>query len=517
MTRRFLLPILSLVIAGCASVGAGTRRGVDARSQLTALRHTVDSLADSPDFRNAHWGILVVDPERGDTLYSRNAGKLFLPASNMKIVTSAVALEQLGPDFGYRTAFAARGPVRDGVLAGNLAVVGRGDPTISDHMWVDAMLPLRGVADSLAARGIRRIAGRLTAAGNAFPGPALGFGWSWSDLDDSYSAGVDELLFNEGFSVIHVRAGRWPGDSSIVETRPARSFPLVRASVATVAAPACSVASDSAPPCPSPQTASLPVAPRRRAELQIRKDTLRGDVIVSGTILAGDSATLEITHTDPNLAYLAALTEALRERGIVVDSTPTASVDTVTSAADTLLVTASRPLREILPALMKPSQNQIAEALLRTLGLERAAVGTADSGRRVVERQLDAWGAPTGSYVIRDGSGLSRYDYLSPDVIVRVLEAMRRSPHAQLYYDAMPIAGVDGTIRTRMRGTAAENNVHAKTGSVANARSLSGYVCTAGGRTLLFSMLSNNWTVPAATVTRAMDVIAAQLASLDLR
>ena len=256
---------------------------------------------------------------------------------------------------------------------------------------------------------------------------------------------------------------------------------------------------------------------RRGGELQVRKDTLGGGVIVTGTIVAGDSATLEITHTDPNLAYLAALTEALRERGIVVDSAPRPGADTLLAGGDTLLVTMSRPLREILPALMKPSQNQIAEVLLRTLGLERGGMGTADSGRRVVERQLEAWGAPAGGYVIRDGSGLARYDYLSPETLVRVLDVMRRSPNATLYYDALPIAGVDGTIRTRMRGTPAENNVHAKTGSVANARSLSGYVRTAGGRTLIFSMLANNWTVPANSVTRAMDVIAAQLASLDLR
>jgi D-alanyl-D-alanine carboxypeptidase/D-alanyl-D-alanine-endopeptidase (penicillin-binding protein 4) len=166
---------------------------------------------------------------------------------------------------------------------------------------------------------------------------------------------------------------------------------------------------------------------------------------------------------------------------------------------------------------MKPSQNQIAEALLRTIGLERAGIGTADSGRKVVERQLATWGAPPAGYVIRDGSGLSRYDYLSPETIVHVLDAVRRSPNFQLFYDALPIAGVDGTIRTRMRGTPAEGNVHAKTGSVSNARSLSGFVKTSDGETLIFSILSNNWTVPASAVTNVQDVIAARLASLRLR
>jgi D-alanyl-D-alanine carboxypeptidase/D-alanyl-D-alanine-endopeptidase (penicillin-binding protein 4) len=261
----------------------------------------------------------------------------------------------------------------------------------------------------------------------------------------------------------------------------------------------------------------MPARIARRRELTIRKDTLRGDVVVTGGVAAGDSVTLEITHHDPDLAYVAALTEALRDRGIQVDSAPAVSADTLSVSGDTLVTFVSKPLRDILPALLKPSQNQIAEMLLRTIGLERGGSGTADSGRKVVERQLAAWGVPPSTYVIRDGSGLSRYDYLAPEALVHVLDVMRRSPNFQLFYDALPIAGVDGTIKTRMRGTAAENNVHAKTGSVANARSLSGYVRTAGGRTLIFSMLANNWTVPAGDVTRMQDSIAARLAALTLR
>jgi D-alanyl-D-alanine carboxypeptidase/D-alanyl-D-alanine-endopeptidase (penicillin-binding protein 4) len=517
MTRRIARQLLSLsiieiLVAACATSGAfGPTSG---RRQRMALRAAIDSMADAPEFHNAFWGILVVDPETGDTLYSRNAGKLFLPASNMKIVTSSVALEQLGPDYAYRTALVARGPIRDGTLAGNLLVIGRGDPTISDHMWLDAMIPLHAMADSVAAHGVHRIAGRLVAAGNAFPGPVLGYGWSWEDLESSYSAGVDELLFNEGFSEIRVHGGEHPGDSVRVETRPARSFPALRTEIATIAAPAPCAAGDSA------GNASCPVMPgrfARRRELTVRKDTLRGDVIVSGSVIAGDSVTLEVTHRDPDLAYLSAFAEALRDRGLSVDSTSTVSADTMAVAGDTVVAVSSKSLREILPALLKPSQNQIAEVLLRTIGLERGGAGTADSGRKVVERQLAAWGAPPSTYVIRDGSGLSRYDYLAPEAIVHVLDAMRKSPNFQLFYDALPIAGVDGTIKTRMRGTPAENNVHAKTGSVANARSLSGYVRTADGHPLIFSILSNNWTVPANDVTRVQDAIAARLAALQLR
>src|SRR5262249_17935060 len=148
----------------------------------------------------------------------------------------------------------------------------------------------------------------------------------------------------------------------------------------------------------------------------------------------GDSAMIEVTHRDPDFAYLAALTEALRDKGIVVDSNPTLATGAEV-AGDTLLVASSPPLREILPALMKPSQNQIAEALLRTIGLERGGAGTADSARKIVEQQLVTWGAPPTSYVIRDGSGLSRYDYVSPEALVHILDAVRRAPYFQLFYD----------------------------------------------------------------------------------
>ena len=509
--RLLALSIVEIAVAACASSGVFHSGGI--ASQRAALRAAIDSMADAPEFHNAFWGILVVDPERKDTLYSRNAGKLFLPASNMKVVTSSVALEQLGPDFTYRTTIIARGARRDSTIAGDLAVVGRGDPTVSDHMWVDAMIPLRAMADSLAGRGVKRITGRVVAMGNSFPGSVLGYGWSWEDLESSYSAAVDELLFNEGFSEIRLHGGARPGDSVRVELRPAHTYPVLRTDLTTIAAPSCG-AGDSAISTPCPV---VPPRIARRRDLTIRKDTLRGDVLVSGGVVAGDSVTLEVTHRDPDLAYVAALTEALRDRGIAIDSAPAVSADTAAVAGDTLVSYLSKPLREILPALLKPSQNQIAEMLLRTIGLERGGAGTADSGRKVVERQLAAWGVPPSTYVIRDGSGLSRYDYLAPEALVHVLDVMLRSPNFQLFYDALPIAGVDGTIKTRMRGTAAENNVHAKTGSVANARSLSGYVRTAGGRVLIFSMLANNWTVPAGDVTRVQDSIAARLAALTLR
>jgi len=492
--RRTLM--LLLCAAACRSpVATGARPATISTGSNRALRAAIDSLADASEFSNAHWGILIVDPERGDTLYARNAGKLFMPASNMKILTSSAAFTRLGPDYRFTTTFAARGPVTDGTLAGDLVVVGRGDPTVSDHMLGDAMIPLRMIADSIVARGIHHITGRVAAGGNAFPGEVLGYGWSYDDFEDSYSAPVDELLFNEGFSTIRVHAGARAGDSVRVEVGPARTVPRVHVLARTVEATADG-------------------APRRRGRgLRAVKDSASWDVAIEGEIAAGDSATIEVTHHDPDEAYLAAFTEALRDKGVTIDD---AASDTL-AQLEPLAVLSSPPLTEILRALLKPSQNQIAEMLFRTLALEVTGVGRADSASAVVQRLIDQWGVVPAEAVVRDGSGLSRYDYITPRTVVRILDAVRRTPRFTDYYEALPIAGVDGTIRNRMKGTPAEGNVHAKTGSVALSRSLSGYVTTADGHMLIFSFLSNNWTVPVREIERVQDTIAARLAAMRLR
>jgi D-alanyl-D-alanine carboxypeptidase/D-alanyl-D-alanine-endopeptidase (penicillin-binding protein 4) len=504
---RVVLPALAAALAACAPAASTTSappprpvRAFPSAAEVRAdLQRFADSLVSAPEWRNAHWGILIVDAERGDTLYSRNAGKLFMPASNQKLLTGAVALARLGPDYRFRTelrAVAQLGHVpvlQDSVLRGDLVVHGTGDPTASDHARGDGMIPLREMADSLRARGVRRITGSLRAGTDALPGAALGYGWAWDDADYPYSAGVDELLFNEGFSSVVVRGGARPGDLVSVSTRPTRTHPIVRVHATT-----------------------SPAGTRR--SLDIARAPGDSGVVVTGTIAAGDSAVLSMTHRDPARAYLEALREALAERGILVEGGVGEPADSAAAAAGTPLVAVqSPPLREIMPLLQKPSQNQIAEILFRTLGREATGVGTPDSARRVVERQLLAWGAYSGGFAVRDGSGLSRHDYVTPETIVRVLAAMRRDTAFAVFHDALPVAGVDGTIASRMKGTPAQGNVHAKTGFVDKARSLSGYVTTADGVPLLFSFLANNWTTPTREVERVQDAIAVRLASVHLR
>jgi D-alanyl-D-alanine carboxypeptidase/D-alanyl-D-alanine-endopeptidase (penicillin-binding protein 4) len=478
-----------LVLFACAGCSPLSGAPAPARDDRAALRHVIDSMLAAPETRHARWGVLIVDPERGDTLYSRDAGKLLVPASNMKIVTSAVALDALGPDFRFATPVVARGDVRAGALDGDLLVIGRGDPTVSDHVAGDAMLPLRAVADSLWDHGIRRVRGRLLPFGDAFPDANVGYAWEYDDLTSSSGAPVDELLFNEGVSDIHVRGGGRAGDPPQARTSPARSFPRLRIEATTITR---GTGRDSV------------------TQLDAVKDTLRGDVVVKGTIPVGDTTTLTVTHRDPSEAYVAALREALADRGISVGD----SVLPVATRMDTLTVLRSPPLAQILAFFLKPSQNQIGEMLFKSVALQRTDTGTGRIARRLVAERLRSWGAQSDGFLVWDGSGLSRQDLVSPETIVHVLDAMRRGPQFQLYYDALPVAGVDGTLRGRMRSTTGEANVRGKTGTLNNVRSLSGYVTTAGGRLLIFSVLCNNYLVPTAYITRVQDTIAVRLSHL---
>lgn len=374
-----------------------------------------------------------MNPRTADTLYSQNAGKLFMPASNQKILTGAVALAQLGPEYRYRTAFMKRGPLLEGALQGDLVVVGNGDPTLSDRVHGDAMAAMAAIADSLAGRGLRSVTGKLASGGNAFPDAIYGYGWELDDLTSS-GAPVDELLFDEGMVNVLRRVG------------------------------------------------------------------LRDSVVETGT-------------SDPTRAYLAALDTALRGRGITVAGGIADSIVTLDAGLDTLYAFSSPPLREILRHFEKPSQNQIGEILIRTLGRERAGVGIADSGAAVISRQLLAWGAEKDGFVVYDGSGLSRHNLVSPETLVRTLVAIQRDTAFSAFYDALPIAATDGTVRTRMAGTAAAGNMHAKTGTLEFVRSLSGYVTTADGERLVFSLLSNHFIVPVDAINRFQDAVVTALAN----
>jgi len=471
---------------------------VPAESPMPAVRaglvRLVDSLTQDTTFRMAHWGILIMDPEVGDTLVSLNADKLFMPASNQKLVTGASALSLLGPDYTWRTPVLLRGTTQGGTFRGDVVLVGSGDPSWSEALHNgDALAALHPVADALSARGIRRIVGRIVAEGDAFPDAAYGFGWGWDDFDFGYSAGVDELQFNEGFFRVIVRAGARVGAQASARTAPLPTYPTLRVSAIT--------------------RARGDTATARTAPLEILSDSVGGALHVRGTVPLGDSVIVTRAYRHSNDAARMALRTLLAERKIRVTDGAAASAR---ARVDTLVVLTSPPLRDVHTRMQKPSQNQLAEAIFKTIGREVTGVGSADSARVAIERQLVSWGIGASEVAIRDGSGLSRHDYLTPRAVVRLLTVMQQQPTFDLFFAALPIAGVDGTIASRLRGTPAEGNLRAKTGTLDKARSLSGYVTTRDGHQLVFSMLCNNWTGSVRDVERVQDAIGAYLASVNM-
>jgi len=428
-----------VLLVACAPSTQGGRGVTPVRNPREQLRYSIDSLASNPIFRNSNMGILIVNPQSGDTLFSHNAKRLFIPASNEKIITGTVALALLGPDYRYQTRFALRGTMRDSVLDGDLVVIGRGDPTVSDRAQGSAMTWMSRIADSLSARGVKSITGSLIRGGNAFPDSIYGYGWEIDDVLTESGAPVDELLYDEGMTKITTR-------------------------------------------------------------------------------INGRDTTVDIATTAPARTYLEALASALSMRGIRVNRGISDSVLVLQTPEPAALFTVtSPPLRDILKLLEKPSQNQIAEVLLRTIGLEKTGVGSSDSGAAVVRRQLLAWGAERDGFRYYDGSGMSRHDLVSPETLVRILTVIQRDTAFLAFYDALPIAGVDGTLRTRMVGTKAAGNMRAKTGTLQFVRSLSGYVTDADGDRLVFSLLHNHFTVPVDSVSKFQNEVGALLANYRSR
>ncbi len=462
-----------------------------------ALLQLVDSLTQQPAFRMAHWGVLIMDPEVSDTLVSINADKLFMPASNQKLLTGATALELLGPDYRWRTPVLLRGTVQNGTFRGDVVLHGSGDPSWSDSLQQgDALHALVPIADALAARGIRRVVGRILTEGDAFSDAPLGFGWAWDDLDFGYSAGVDELMLNENAFDVVVSAGARAGAPATVRLSPDIGYPALQITATTRAASG---------------------GAREFAPLDVSADSTGTRLYIRGTVPLGDSVQLVRAYRHPNSAVVAAVSTVLRTRGLAFEQASAARSGVAASATDTLVVLESPPLSEVLWRMQKPSQNQIAEVLFKTMALERTGVGRADSARAVVERQLALWGVAPDGIAVRDGSGLSRHDYLSPRTVVRVLTVMQAHPAFGAFYAALPIAGVDGTIDSRFRGTAAEGNLRAKTGYVDKARSLSGYVNTADGHQLVFSILCNNFAGSVRDVERVQDAIGVFLAGVRMQ
>ena len=497
--RRALLAALVVVTisAGCApktKPAAGPQPPVAPKRGAKALQSDLSSYYRAPAFQNAVWGVLVRSLKTGETLFSLNPGTLLMPASNMKVVTMAAAAERLGWDYTFVTTVVATGPVEGGVVKGDLVVVGSGDPSLGGRPTEGPSVVERW-ADQIRAKGITRIEGRIIGHDNVFDDEGLGQGWAWDNLAYGYSTPTSGLAFSENVveAELHARRGR---------RRPRRRRPRSPRAAASMVEAAVATA---------PQGGDTDISVTRQPGSR--------QLGVTGLVPVGRTdVTQTVSVENPTEFMAGAFRQALVSRGIDVAG-GAIDVDALPAppdvrAGETLVSYTSPPLSEIGKVLLKVSQNLYADTLLKAIG--RPADGgpaTTREGRRVLREVLEGWGIAPDQYIQADGSGLSRYNYLTANVLVAVLTRMYTDErHRAAFTDGLPIAGVDGTISSRMKDTKAQGNARAKTGSIANARALSGYVTSSDGEPLVFSMIVNNFNVPQSQADAIIDRAVVRLA-----
>lgn len=499
--KSFFLALLLIVALAVTSAGCAARSVVRAGSSRVtadsrgALATDLERIFADPNFAAAQWGVEVVSLDRSEVLYEQNSHSLYMPASNNKLLTSSAALVRLGPDFRYETTVLADGAISDGVLKGSLRVVGSGDPSLAPRFHSgDAFEVFREWAKNLKDKGIRRIDGSLVGDDRAFPEPWLGDSWEWDDLAYGYAAPVSALQFNENLEIVEIAPAAGEGAPATFTVRPLPNYLAVDFRVQT-----------------GPEGSE--------ASIEVERAETGESVTIRGTVpLKGGSVTQSIAVRYPTLFYLQALKESLQGEGVDVSR---CSLKRAQAGSDAEGVTqplwtqTSVPLAGILKPLLKVSQNLYAETLARTLGLAVAREGTFEKGRTIVEETLRGMAIEKGTYLYADGSGLSRRNLITADSLVRIFKFMYRHKYFEQFFDALPIGGVDGTIESQMRGTKAENNVHAKTGTIAAVRSLSGYVRTADGEMLAFSMVANNFLVSSKAAEYVQDAAAVRLANFS--
>ncbi|MQA29531.1 MAG: D-alanyl-D-alanine carboxypeptidase/D-alanyl-D-alanine-endopeptidase [Luteitalea sp.] len=488
----------ALLCAACLSACGPKLVAVGAPPRLSPTDHlqqTIRAALADPQLEYATWGIAVRSLDRHDTLFALNSGKLLMPASTMKVVTLAAAAEQLGWDFEYETQLVAHGVIATGFLDGDLVIVGSGDPSIDD--WDGAATRTFGTwAERLKQAGVRAVGGRIIGDDETFDDLGLGAGWAWDDLAASYATSVGALQFNENTAQVVITPGPAAGSPARVSLSPATASVTLRNLIVTV-------------PADAPAAISIKPAPRGAAA------EARGTIGLNAGPLVRN-----VSVDNPTMYLTAAIRDGLVAHGIDVRG-PAIDIDDLTIAPirhDGVLLISHRsaPLWMLAEPMMKMSQNLFAESLLKALGAHASGVGSADAGRAAVQATLRAWGVPPGDVQMADGSGLSRYNLLTADALVTILARVHDNDRLrQRFEHTLPIAGVDGTLAQRMAGTRAFANARAKTGSFSNARALAGYVTTADGEMLAFSIIANNYAVQPEVIDRTSDFIVIALAQFS--
>jgi D-alanyl-D-alanine carboxypeptidase/D-alanyl-D-alanine-endopeptidase (penicillin-binding protein 4) len=484
--------------------------------------------AQSPVTRTAFWGIQVTELSTGKTLYQLNANRFFVPASNTKLFSTSLALTRLGPDFTFQTrVMTGAAPDADGRIAGDVRLVGGGDPNLSARAipyrmgpgvagtnMGDPLAAIARLADQVAARGIHRIDGDIVGDDSWYVWEPFGNGWSIDDPTYDYGAPVSALTVNDNAFTLSIRPGAQDGDPAAIELNPAVEYYSIDNRIRTVAA--------SGDP---------------HAERRIHYSRAAGSMTLKlwGAIpLGGRGEDLTLGIDDPALYAAIAFRQALEDRGITVAGGANASHLYPNEVADLkqgappvtgieqdiepaiehgiepgveLAARTSAPLLEDLRITAKVSQNLHAELDLRAVGRARRNLGSVEAGLDELKAFLTEAGVDPGGYNINDGSGLARLNLVSPATVVKLLGYMYASPARDNFLSILPVGGQDGTLSSRFGDPSIAGRIHAKTGSLAHVSALSGYAQRRRGDWIAFSILVNNYNGPTAEVRAVMDRI----------
>ena len=464
------------LLGGCASVSQ------------TSTQATLDQLLADPALQGATVSLMVRDARNGDTLYQHNPRTRLVPASNLKLLTTAAAMDVLGPNYQFSTQLLTDGAQQGERLSGNLYLRGLGDPTLQ---WAD----YQALAAQLASKGIRHVQGDLVFDDTWFDAERLGVDWSHDDESTYYGAQISALTvspnadFDAGTVLVTAKAPLRVGQPVAVAIFPPTDY--LQLSNRAVSGPG--------------NTFGI----NRRHGTNLLQ--------LSGALAPGKQSRQLVSVWEPTQLVANLFEQALAQQGITVLGRRVvggASPATVSVLAEHQ----SAPLQALITPLLKLSNNNMSEALLKAMGRKTANAGTAAAGVGAVAGFLKRQGLDTTTLNQVDGSGLSRMNLVSAHTLTDLMLAANKQPWFNAWYNALPIAGnrermTGGSLRYRLRGTAAQDNLHAKTGSMEGVSSLSGYITDAHGRRLVFSMISNNYVVSGAQVKALENRVALALAN----
>lgn len=446
------------------------------------LKQRLEQFIQQPRFASSQWGIQIKSLDTGKLLFEHDSQKRLKPASNNKLYTGALALDELGPDYRIITSVAAKKkPTASGTLGTDLVIIGRGDFSFSSRFHDgDYEAALRPLVDAIAATGIKRISGDIVADESFLRGPAFGNAWTWDDLQYYYGAEVSACTYQDNTVDLSIAPGKKLGDPAAITLKP--YTPLLyfinRVQTATTNA---------------------------RASITVTREPGSSLVTVTGQLPLGGKAVEDaVTVPRPALWFAQAVKDALIKRGIKVKgdvrritAEDKANHLTTSDKLIELTTVSSPPMRELVKQMMKPSQNLYAQLLLLQVAARHAdhakdlSSTSEDIGLRRMGAFMQKIGANRSDVLIEEGSGLSRGALVTPRATVKLLEYMAQHTYKDAFLDSLPIAGKDGTLRLRMKGTLAEGNAQAKTGSLRYVNALSGYVTNRVGERFVFSLLSN--------------------------